>query len=104
MTVLQHPTAARALEPHAEASQSLASAPATPEEIQAARDYGYRVHTARGDEFDSDLAGRWWWTLTKPGWVDIVTDPDDHASEADAWAAAVAHHKAEQTLDAREPA
>lgn len=78
-------------------------------EIKAAVDYGYAVHTIRpGEEDDTEwlsdrsLVGRWWWTLTKPGWIDIVTDPDEHATEAEAWAAAVAHHKAEQSLDARE--
>lgn len=71
-------------------------------DVKAAMDYGYQVHTAIGDHFDSDLQGKWWWTLSKPGWVDCVTDHDEHASEAEAWACAVQHHKAELLLDNRD--
>ena len=75
-------------------------------EIKAAFDYGYTVHTMTNEDpdwaADQKLVGRWWWCLTKPGWIDIVTDPEDHASEAEAWAAAVLHHKAELSLDAKE--
>lgn len=71
------------------------------EEVKAAMAYGYAVHAGR-DEFDEQLRGKWWWTLSKPGWIDCVTDPDEHDTEAEAWVAAVAHHKAELMLDNRE--
>jgi hypothetical protein len=71
-------------------------------EVQAAKAYGYTVHTGGTDDFDQELAGKWWWCLSKPGWIDVVTDMDEHASEAEAWACAVQHHKAELSLDAKE--
>jgi hypothetical protein len=74
-------------------------------DVKAAMDYGYTVHTLTNTEpqwDEPDLVGKWWWCLSKPGWIDCVTDPDEHATEAEAWACAVQHHHSEAALDARE--
>lgn len=75
---------------------------ATCDAVKDAIAYGYSVHTAVGDDFDKELMGKWWWTLQRSGWIDCVTDPDTHRTEAEAWIAAIAHHKAELMFDERE--
>jgi hypothetical protein len=65
-----------------------------PLEVDAARqrafDAGYQVH--RGGDNEQDLAGRYWWTLCRPGWSGVETDPHTHTTEADAWSSAIAAH------------
>jgi hypothetical protein len=46
---------------------------------------GYKVHFGGADE-DPSLAGRWWWTLHKDGWIDVATSDGEFSSEAEAWA------------------
>lgn len=45
-------------------------------ELEAA---GYRIHL--GTEEDGELNGRWWWTLSSPGAVDVITSPDEFDDE-----------------------
>lgn len=48
---------------------------------------GFEVHC--GGESDDWLAGRWWWTLCRDGWSGIEAQPDDSATEGDAWLSAL---------------
>lgn len=54
---------------------------------------GFQVHF--GDKEDAELAGRWWWTLCRDGWSAIEAQPDDSATEADAWLSALGYALAE---------
>jgi hypothetical protein len=43
---------------------------------QVVREAGYQLHM--GHDADSEeLAGRFWWSLTRPGWVEAETSPGD---------------------------
>lgn len=43
------------------------------------KEAGYRIHL--GTEEDGELNGRWWWTLSSPGAVDVITSPDEFDDE-----------------------
>jgi hypothetical protein len=45
-------------------------------ELEAA---GYRIH--EGTEDDGELNGRWWWTLSYPGAVDVITSSEEFDDE-----------------------
>lgn len=45
-------------------------------ELEAA---GYRIH--EGTEEDGELNGRWWWTLSGQGAVDVITSPEEFDDE-----------------------
>lgn len=72
----------------------------TPDQITRLQAAGYRVHTAAAEAGDSkpvrELHGRWWWTLHRPGWSGVETDPEDWPTEEHAWGAAAIHHVSEQ--------
>jgi hypothetical protein len=57
-------------------------------EVKAA---GYQVHQGGTDD-GTELNGRWWWTLSRPGWMEALTAPGDFDDEAAAWADAVRFH------------
>lgn len=54
---------------------------------------GYRIE--HGGPADGELEGRYWWTLTRPGWSGIDASPDEFDTAEDAWADAVRAHKEE---------
>lgn len=60
---------------------------------------GYSVE-GPGTKSDGDLAGRYWWTLTRNGWSGIECGPD-FASAAQARESAVADLLADDDLDWR---
>lgn len=62
------------------------------EDVAAAKSFGFQAHLGNAEDHGPELAGRWWWTVTRPGWSGIEASPDDFATEAEAWADAVRHH------------
>jgi hypothetical protein len=61
--------------------------PETPEDIAA---YGYALHV--GQPEDSDLYGKFWWTLlTQENRSDVVVDMDEHDTAAQAASCARIH-------------
>lgn len=57
---------------------------------------GFEVHN--GDSDDGDLAGRWWWTLSRDGWSAVEAQPDESANECEAWLSALACALAEAEI------
>lgn len=64
---------------------------------QQAHEFGYRVHGGVDNELARDvgLAGRWWWTLVRPGWSGAECSPTDWATEDEAWNDAIVAHASE---------
>jgi len=63
---------------------------------QALKGIGFQVH--HGAIEDGELAGRWWWTLSRDGWSECETQEDDSATEAEAWSSALRYALAEAAL------
>lgn len=63
---------------------------ATESSIAAARAAGFKVHQGSSDA--GELAGRWWWTLTREVWSGIECSEGDFATEAEAWDSAIITH------------
>lgn len=54
----------------------------------AARRAGFKVHL--GTQVDApELQGRWWWTLSQPGWLECETSQGDFCTAGQAWADAI---------------
>ena len=54
---------------------------------------GYDVH--HGGPEDEASAGRWWWSLSKAGWLDTKTSAGYYDSERAAWAGAATHQRSD---------
>ncbi|MBA9859205.1 hypothetical protein DEE69_25170 [Ralstonia insidiosa] len=57
-------------------------------DVVAAKKAGFRVQIGT-TEHRLDLIGRWWWTLSQPGWTSVESSYGNYATEAEAWADAV---------------
>jgi hypothetical protein len=57
-------------------------------DVLAAQKAGFQVQIGTV-EHRLDLIGRWWWTLSKPGWMSVESSFGNYATEAEAWADAV---------------
>lgn len=57
-------------------------------DIVAAQQAGFQVHLGTIDH-RLELIGRWWWTLSQPGWTSVESSYGNYATEAEAWADAV---------------
>lgn len=64
-------------------------------QLRLAYAFGYRVH--RGGPEDGELSGRWWWTLTQPGWSGVEVDSGHHPTRRLAWASAIKAHTEEMS-------
>ena len=62
--------------------------------ITQAQAYGFRVHQGTAED-GAELAGRWWWSLARPGWSGAEVSAQDWGSEAEAWDDAVVAHVGE---------
>ncbi|WP_321967186.1 hypothetical protein [Burkholderia cepacia] len=54
----------------------------------AARRAGFKVHLGTHAD-DPALLGRWWWTLSQPGWIECESSQGDFATAGGAWADAI---------------
>lgn len=54
-------------------------------DIVAAQQAGFQVQIGT-TEHRLDLIGRWWWTLSQPGWTSVESSYGNYATEAEAWA------------------
>ncbi|WP_233874169.1 hypothetical protein [Paraburkholderia adhaesiva] len=57
-------------------------------EITQAQAAGFRVHQGQAAD-GAELDGRWWWTLSQPGWVEAESGDASFPDEMGAWADAV---------------
>jgi hypothetical protein len=57
----------------------------TAADVVAARDAGFQVQLGTA-EHRLDLIGRWWWTLSQPGWQSVESSAGNFATKAEAWA------------------
>lgn len=83
-------------ETHDETDQE--EADITDADIAEAKAAGFVVELGAADCPDEELRGRWWWTLTQPGWSGIESTDDDFATEREAWVDAVRHLRADPSL------
>lgn len=68
-------------------------------EVKAA---GFQIH--QGTVADGeDLNGRWWWTLSQPGWSGVETALGAFNSDAEAWADAVRCLRSDPSLTGKLP-
>ncbi|WP_334043575.1 hypothetical protein [Burkholderia ambifaria] len=58
-------------------------------DIADAQAAGFRAEFGAADYPDETLRGRWWWTLTQPGWSGVEVSEVNFAAESDAWADAI---------------
>ncbi|WP_206146747.1 hypothetical protein [Burkholderia sp. Tr-20390] len=58
-------------------------------DIADAQAAGFRVEFGAEDYPDEALRGRWWWTITQPGWSGIEASEANFAAENEAWADAI---------------
>jgi len=74
----------------------------TDNDISEAKAVGLQVQ--QGDaSHGAELDGRWWWTLSQPGWLEVQTSQCDFESESQAWAYAVRFLRGDSTLSRKVP-
>lgn len=75
---------------------------ASGDDIASAKAAGFQVHV--GDASHGlDLVGRWWWTLSQPGWSGVESSDGDFDDERKAWADAAQALRRDPTLSPKLP-
>jgi hypothetical protein len=75
---------------------------ASEKDIAEAKAAGFQVQ--QGDtSHGARLVGRWWWTLSQPGWSEAESSKGDFDNEADAWYDAIRFLRSDSTLSSSAP-
>jgi hypothetical protein len=59
--------------------------------LAAAVAFGYRIEHGT-DLADPELHGKWWWTLSQPGWMECEVSHDEWATQREAEDAMILAH------------